>query len=621
MRADSIALRSYFSGQECTRKILSLCFEKPLAIIRSEKSASSSNSSKVTRSADEILSQHGIPQTSHIGIGRHGTLLGIEAEPSKKKIAALHQAEKRAKEYLQAALEKSKMDNLSESQAAVENAKKQHQLARQAYEKAQKEANAAAHKGKLSETSSSSSNLPITIARMTEDALELQHQGFKIILALMKHNPTYLSEIHHADIVRTFRWLWHSKGRHLRLLHEELLPVRYQMESKMISAVLIHYAKVRPSDADILFDLLRIFLEQTSVDFSDIKRFLEEMVSSVLTSDDKKKVLHRFFSILESDRPEETKVLSIHYLVFPMLHSHFVSCAGTISPMDADTTKVLFRDEFVDKEMMDRLVTETISQGSKCGERLQIELLRLLTLLIEYRWEELKEHSKPLLKFIWDRLKSDESSSKQWAYVNVCTYISKYETPSQLILLVYFALLKAYQQESKDLIKEAIGILMPSLSARLTEKEFDKCIRDTSKVMIDEGHGTPQLIHMLQIIVHNPDVFFSHRRHFIQLMIRSLSRLGLSPNCSAESKALSLSLCDLILNWGKTGHDQNTNVYPVTVNAEELDVHLTNRNDVNLDKYCGPSDPKKSKSANNVAGHDIKGHATQGAGPDQNMVS
>ena len=60
MRADSYALRSYFSRQECTRKILSLCFEKPMAIIRSDKSASSSNSSKVTRSADEILSQHNV---------------------------------------------------------------------------------------------------------------------------------------------------------------------------------------------------------------------------------------------------------------------------------------------------------------------------------------------------------------------------------------------------------------------------------------------------------------------------------------------------------------------------------------------------------------------------------
>lgn len=592
LRDDAVALRHHISGQECTRKILSLCFEKPLAIIRSEKSSSAS---KITRSADEILSQHGIPKTK-TGTGKKENLSSFEAESSQRKLVT----EKKSKEKIQAVSEKGKLGISADSQTAAESVKKQHQ-ARQNCEKAQKEASLA-QKANANETEkskpyaavASSGNAVLMAARMTEDALELQHQGFKIISALMKHDSSYLKEPYHADIVRTFRWLWHSKGRHLRLLHEELLPAKYQIESKSIAAVLIHYAKLRPSDADILFDLLRIFLEQTSVDFSDVRRFLENMVTNVLTSEDKKRVLHRFFSILESDRPEETKVLSIHYLVFPMLHAYFTVNAEKTDPtppggIGCSTMPTCC--DVVDKELMSRLVSEAIVQGNKCGERLQIELLRLLTLLIKYRYTELNDQSNQLLEFIWEKANNEETSSKQWAHVNVCIFISKFETPSKLALQVYFGLLKSYQQESKDLIKEALGALIPSLPARLSEQEFDKCMRDTAKIIIEEGHGTPQLAHMLQIVVHNPDVFFDHRKYFLHCIINSLNRLGLTPNCSIESRALSLSLCDLLLKWEKRSQVCKADSIPY----DRCDINTADGYKLALASSFAPPEAKKLK--------------------------
>ncbi len=540
-RHDAATLRRHFSGPDATRKILSLCFEKPLAIIRSEKS---NTSTKITRSADEILAQHGIPKTK-MTTGRQEN---VETMPRR--------CDADRKPRSQAVLEKIKVGTTAASQKGGESQKKQHQ-SRPTGEKAQKESSINQNvntnetaKSKPLTTPASSGNLERMVA-MNEDTLELQYQGFKIISALMENDHGYLQEPYHADIVRTFRWLWHSKGRHLRLLHEELLPARYLIESKSISSVLMHYAKLKPSDADILFDLLRIFLEQTTVDFSNVRRFLECMVTNALTPEDKKRVLIRFFDILESDRPEETKVLSIHYLVFPMLQAFFTENADNtgLSSPDNRFCSMTTCQEVIDKEMINRFISSAVVQDSKCGERLQIELLRLLTLLIKYRFRELNDQRNNLLKLAEEKVDSTETPSKLWAYVYASYFISKFETPRKVVLQVYFGLLKAYHQESQDLTKEALVALIPFLPSRLGEHELENCMRATGRLILEEGHGTPQLNHILQIVVHFPTVYFDQTMHFAHSITTSLSRLGLSLNQSIESWALSLSLCDLLLKW------------------------------------------------------------------------
>jgi len=538
-RDDAKGLREGLANPDFTRRMLSVCFEKPLAMIRSEKASSAS---KQSRNATEILTQHGIP---HAGtqLSKEASLQA-EVDSNQKQLLTLQEAESQAKAALQMTMDKNK-SNTPTSMEAIHAAKRKHSLAQQAYAKADKalvesKRVLAVEVGRKNDDKAPPNEASQAV--MTRDSLELQYQGFLMIDTLVKHDPNYLTETKSADVVRTYRWLWHSKGRHLRLLHEELLPVKYQLESKFIASALMTYSSLRPSDADILFDLLRIFLEQTSVDFSRVKRFLEETVSNKLSLDDKKNVFKRFFNILGSDRPEETKVLSIHYLVLPLLRSCLRSQAEEANNV-------------IDGDTLSKLVSESMEQGEKCGERLQIELLMMLTILIEERATEIGTHKKELIKFGWGRLKSEDSSSKLWAYVNVCTFISKFETPSKLTLQVYFALFKSYQQEAKDLVRQSLEILVPCLTIRLTPDEFDQCMKDTRKVMYEEGHGTPQLIHMLQIVVRHPDVFFGHRHLFVQLMANSLHRLGLAPNSQIENRALALSICDLLFKWA----DQNTN--------------------------------------------------------------
>ena len=72
-------------------------------------------------------------------------------------------------------------------------------------------------------------------------------------------NSQYLEN--QNDVVRALRWLWRSRGRHYRLLHEEEIPPRYHCESLALGKFLVSYSQANPTDTDVLFDLIRIFCE------------------------------------------------------------------------------------------------------------------------------------------------------------------------------------------------------------------------------------------------------------------------------------------------------------------------------------------------------------------------
>mmetsp|Transcript_5035 Transcript_5035/g.15290 ORF Transcript_5035/g.15290 Transcript_5035/m.15290 type:complete len:1836 (+) Transcript_5035:6483-11990(+) len=67
--------------------------------------------------------------------------------------------------------------------------------------------------------------------------------------------------------------------------------------------------------------------------------------------------------------------------------------------------------------------------------------------------------------------------------------------------------------------------------------------------MYEEGHALPQLMHMWQIIIRHPLLFYSYRMQFVPQMVNSLNRLGLPPNCPIENRQLAVALADTIISW------------------------------------------------------------------------
>lgn len=258
-RDDTVLMRDYLSANSVM--LLNVCFDRPLHIIRSEKTST-------TRQTEGKIAVYGIHEWSSPSTQRKLEVARQDIELKKKILALKTQEEARSQKALQS---KSDDSNFPEYQSTL-------QTAREAAERAKRELEEArnAYARDVSQVSAQSN---VSDKTMTITALELQHTGFKIVEILTSLNPQYLQS--QNDVVRALRWLWRSRGRHYRLLHEEEIPPRYHYESSALGKFLVSYSKANPTDTDVLFDLIRIFLQPlSSVDFSFIKQFLRWTVSS-----------------------------------------------------------------------------------------------------------------------------------------------------------------------------------------------------------------------------------------------------------------------------------------------------------------------------------------------------
>lgn len=257
---EAAALRKHVSGKECTLMLLNVCFERPLAIIRSEKNSSAPTG----QTSSSSLAVYGINQWNSPSSQRKLEVARQDIEMKQKYLLLKVQEESRAEKALKSKQADSKSSakpptSQSDNQIALlqasESTRQAVDLARKELEESRKAYSYEVSKASFQSTRDTDNS---TQRPMTTSALELQHQGFKIVDALISLDHTYLQE--HNDVVRAFRWLWRSRGRHYRLLHEEEMPPRYHYESSILANFLISYSKSNPTDVVSSFSKLSSFI-------------------------------------------------------------------------------------------------------------------------------------------------------------------------------------------------------------------------------------------------------------------------------------------------------------------------------------------------------------------------
>lgn len=547
-------LREYISGPQCSASFLNICFERPLGIIRADqassaKSSATPTSEKATNSPNlpEILALHGVSTGPASAKRDAEEFLRQDVEVKEKRVQAAQNDVACSKEQLKARLATKVVSD--ESHKALEEARVQQKIAQAALDRAQKDLKESKQRYASetaqstpgdAESSSDGTDAVKTARPMNTEALELQLQGFRLVATLVANDDKYIEE--HNDVVKAFRWLWRSKGRFVRLQHEEFIPPRYHDESTMLASFLVNTATAFPKDVDILYELLRIFLQPSTVDFSFVHRFLADTAANKLSMEQKRNLMKRLVSLIAGEGKEETKALGIQHIGIPILLSSLAESRNDATGSnDAQNegrgeSKAEGGDEsaapLLSQDIVNTFATDVLfKDGSPrvFGDQLRTELLRLSTLLLERADDMLAPHRKDVIKFSWSLLKSDDSSSKNWASLNLCRFISVFVTPPKNVLQVYVALLRSYQQEGKELVRLALGILVPVLPERLPSEEFQKMIDSTIKTMYEEGNSALQLAHVLHTVVANVNVFYDHRHRFVRHMINSLHRLALPP--------------------------------------------------------------------------------------------
>lgn len=92
----------------------------------------------------------------------------------------------------------------------------------------------------------------------------------------------------------------------------------------------------------------------------------------------------------------------------------------------------------------------------------------------------------------------------------VCSEVFKLSTFS--FPQVFHSLLKAHTMEARAIVRQAMAILTPAVPARM-EDGHQMLTHWTRKIIVEEGHTVPQLVHILHLIVQHFRVRRSEREH------------------------------------------------------------------------------------------------------------
>lgn len=65
---------------------------------------------------------------------------------------------------------------------------------------------------------------------------------------------------------------------------------------------------------------------------------------------------------------------------------------------------------------------------------------------------------------------------------------------------MFHSLLKAHAVEARNVVRQALEILTPSMPLRM-EEGHTMLTHWTKKIIVDEGHSMQQLFHILQLVV------------------------------------------------------------------------------------------------------------------------
>ncbi|KAL8008147.1 putative transcription-associated protein [Plasmopara halstedii] len=385
------------------------------------------------------------------------------------------------------------------------------------------------------------------VSKSHQEALELQYQGLRLVRSVSKLHPTWLAT--QTVIIECLRKLWRSPARVQRLVIPDHLPIKLHLESKLLIKCMITYSRVKPEDVQVLLDMVSIFLHRTPFDFTFLQTFYREEVAVKYSTLNKRNLIRLFLRMLrEPSASEELKVHTVQLLITPVLTTSFEdSNVSNIDVMDLDTIMWMLREILASKDF------PTDSMQS-----LRIELLKLGTLLIQHMSKYVTDHRKEVIKFAWNHLKAQDLTSKLWAYVNVCRFISVYDTPPKIVLQVYVALLRTHEMDARFLVRKAFDILLPALPSRLPSNEFIKAIKWTKKIAYEEGHVLGQLVHIWFLIVRHPALFYPFRGQFVPLMVNSLNRLAIPPSSTPDNRRLAVNIVDLVISWEQTRQDRLT---------------------------------------------------------------
>ena len=377
--------------------------------------------------------------------------------------------------------------------------------------------------------------------------LELHYTSFKIIEILSQYNPHCLGS--ESEVGKSIRWVWRSRGRHERLQHEDCLPPRYISESSTLARLLVSQSRINPADTDLLFEMIRIYLQPLASDFSFLQKHLVDISVNACTLDQQQSILKRFATLVGSDSTDEgigVAVVSSQMLVSPMLKSV--------------QTKELFKGK-----PMTKLLAAILKDSAGRSSNLTGELMIVIDIILEKSdKKDLASVEKELLKYIQNTAKHAEGSAKFHAIVAMSRLATIFRLPTKVVVSTYQHLIKSKQE--RYLVRGAVGILVPVIESQLEPLELEGLRKYTLKLVRDETLTGPQQVNLWEAITRHPHFFEDCKDTILTRVPDQISIFGIQHGVSTDLRLLAVSIARLVVDWDVASDPSHAKINELVAN-------------------------------------------------------
>ncbi|XP_058851892.1 transformation/transcription domain-associated protein isoform X5 [Acipenser ruthenus] len=381
--------------------------------------------------------------------------------------------------------------------------------------------------------------------------LDLQFQAIKIISIIVKNDEGWLAGQH--SLVGQLRRVWVSEAFQERHRKDNMAATNWK-EPKLLAYCLLSYCKRNYGETELLFQLLQAFTGRFLCNMTFLKEYMEEEIPKNYGIVHKRALFFRFVEINDPNFGDELKAKVLQHILNPaFLHSfekgEGEQLLGPPNPEGDNPESItsVFITKVLDPEKQNDLL-----------DSLRIYLLQFATLLVEHAPHHIHDNNKSrnsklrrLMTFAWPCLLSKacvDPACKYSGHLLLAHIIAKFAIHKKIVLQVFHSLLKAHTMEARAIVRQAMAILTPAVPARM-EDGHQMLTHWTRKIIVEEGHTVPQLVHILHLIVQHFRVYYPVRHHLVQHMVSAMQRLGFTPSVTIEQRKLAVDLAEVVIKW------------------------------------------------------------------------
>jgi hypothetical protein len=366
----------------------------------------------------------------------------------------------------------------------------------------------------------------------------------RIINSLVKYMPRWIST--KPDIIQVLQRIYNDNDSNIP--ESEILEKSYL--HKYILKAFISFIRYNHKFGikNVLLDLPIAYSRKNIWNLGFLDRFLRKELVKLLNLNEKRSVLKFIMKFLHdptSNNEKKTKVLE--YLMLPFIGECF-----------KDPNKI----QIVNKSLHISTIRLIRKHLNDFSNTCCVQLMSLGSMLIENFEAEFFHYRKELIKFYWGMIKSDNPFIKGSAYVNVARFIGVYSLPDSLTVQLLGALFKAHHGELVQSAHLAFSYLSGKLITFFQEARFREYLTDyVKKYLYHETRQFQSMIHVIDIIIKNANVFYYIRDGLISHFLNWINHLGLGLHSNYNAKKTLLELTAVMIDFSEQHFKDNGDSY------------------------------------------------------------